>query len=592
MPLRQPIVCVLGHVDTGKTTLLDKIRGTAVQLREAGGLTQHIGASFFPLETLVEMTRRLMKSVRVSIKIPGLLVIDTPGHEAFTNLRRRGGSVADIAILVVDVIRGFENQTYESIEILKSRKTPFIVAANKIDLIPGWRSIPDALFLESYKAQDPYVREDLDNRLYNIMGTLSRLGFRSNRFDKVKDFTKTIAIVPVSAKTGEGIGELLAVLIGLTQQYLRDRLKTTSGPARGTVLEVREEVGLGTTINAVIYDGVLRREDIIVVGGREKPIVTSVRAILMPQPLDEIRDPRKRFIDVEEVSAAAGVKIAAPDLEDAVAGAPIIAVGEGMPLEKAVEEVSQEVERLRISTDKVGVILKTDTLGSLEALTEGLKARGIPIRLADIGDISKRDVMEAVVVGQEEPLYGVILAFNVKVLPDAEEEARAHRVRIFRNNIIYNLMDDYIRWMEEERERRERSVFDRLVKPGKVEVMRGFIFRRAKPAIFGVRVLAGVIAPNRELIREDGKNLGKISQIQEAGKPISLAEAGKEVAISMPKPVVGRHIREGDILYVDIPEEHAKMLRDRFAHRLSEDSLQALEELIEIKRRSNPIWAI
>ncbi len=592
MPLRQPIVCVLGHVDTGKTTLLDKIRGTAVQLREAGGLTQHIGASFFPLETLVEMTRRLMKSVKVTIKIPGLLVIDTPGHEAFTNLRRRGGSVADIAILVVDVIRGFENQTYESIEILKSRKTPFIVAANKIDLIPGWRSIPDALFLESYKAQDPYVREDLDNRLYNIMGTLSRLGFRSNRFDKVKDFTKTIAIVPVSAKTGEGIGELLAVLIGLTQQYLRDRLTTTSGPARGTVLEVREEVGLGTTINAVIYDGVLRREDIIVVGGREKPIVTSVRAILMPQPLDEIRDPRKRFIDVEEVSAAAGVKIAAPDLEDAVAGAPIIAVGEGMPLEKAVEEVSQEVERLRISTDKVGVILKTDTLGSLEALTEGLKARGIPIRLADIGDISKRDVMEAVVVGQEEPLYGVILAFNVKVLPDAEEEARAHRVRIFRNNIIYNLMDDYIRWMEEERERRERSVFDRLVKPGKVEVMRGFIFRRAKPAIFGVRVLAGVIAPNRELIREDGKNLGKISQIQEAGKPISLAEAGKEVAISMPKPVVGRHIREGDILYVDIPEEHAKMLRDRFAHRLSEDSLQALEELIEIKRRSNPIWAI
>jgi len=592
MPLRQPIVCVLGHVDTGKTTLLDKIRGTAVQLREAGGLTQHIGASFFPLETLVEMTRRLMKSVRVTIKIPGLLVIDTPGHEAFTNLRRRGGSVADIAILVIDVIRGFENQTYESIEILKSRKTPFIVAANKIDLIPGWRSIPDALFLESYKAQDSYVREDLDNRLYNIMGTLSRLGFRSNRFDKVKDFTKTIAIVPVSAKTGEGIGELLAVLIGLTQQYLRDRLTTTSGPARGTVLEVREEVGLGTTINAVIYDGVLKREDTIVVGGREKPIVTSVRAILMPQPLDEIRDPRKRFIDVEEVSAAAGVKIAAPDLEDAVAGAPIIAVGEGMPLEKAVEEVSQEVERLRISTDKVGIILKTDTLGSLEALTEGLRMRSIPIRLADIGDISKRDVMEAAVVGQEEPLYGVILAFNVKVLPDAEEEARAHRVRIFRNNIIYNLMDDYIRWMEEERERRERSVFDRLVKPGKVEVLKGFIFRRAKPAIFGVRVLAGVIAPNRELIRMDGKNLGKISQIQDAGKPISLAEAGKEVAISMPKPVVGRHIREGDILYVDIPEEHAKMLRDRFAHRLSEDSLQTLRELIEIKRRSNPIWAL
>ncbi|KYH39312.1 MAG: translation initiation factor aIF-2 [Candidatus Bathyarchaeota archaeon B23] len=592
MPIRQPIVCVLGHVDTGKTTLLDRIRGTAVQLREAGGLTQHIGASFFPLETLVEMTRRLMRSVKVSIRIPGLLVIDTPGHEAFANLRRRGGSVADIAILVVDVLKGFENQTYESLEILKSRRTPFIVAANKIDLIPGWRSTPDALFLESYRTQDPYVREDLDGRLYGIMGTLSRLGFRSNRFDKVKDFTRTVAIVPLSAKTGEGVGELLAVLIGLTQQYLQDRLTTTSGPARGTVLEVREEVGLGTTINAVVYDGILRREDVIVVGGREKPIVTTVRAILMPQPLDEIRDPRKRFIDVEEVSAAAGVKIAAPDLEGAVAGAPIVAVGEGMPLERAVEEVSSEVERLRISTDKVGVVLKTDTLGSLEALTEGLRARGIPIRLADIGDVSKRDVMEAIVVGQEEPLYGAILAFNVRVLPDAEEEARAHKVRVFEGDIIYNLMDEYIRWMEEERERRERSVFDRLVKPGKVEVLRGFIFRRAKPAIFGVRVLAGVIEPNRELIREEGRNLGRISQIQDAGRPISLAEEGKEVAISMPRPVVGRHIREGDVLYVDIPEEHAKMLRDRFPHRLSEESLQTLRELIEIKRRSNPIWAL
>jgi translation initiation factor 5B len=592
MPVRQPIVCVLGHVDTGKTTLLDRIRGTAVQLREAGGLTQHIGASFFPLETLIEMTRRLMRSFKVSIKIPGLLVIDTPGHEAFANLRRRGGSVADIAILVVDVLKGFETQTYESIEILKVRRTPFIVAANKIDLIPGWRSLSDALFLESYKTQDPYVRDDLNNRLYGIMGALSHLGFRSNRFDRVKDFTRTIAIVPVSAKTGEGVGELLAVLIGLTQQYLHEMLTITSGPARGTVLEVREEVGLGTTINAVIYDGILRREDTIVVGGKEKPIVTTVRAIFMPQPLDEIRDPRKRFIDMEEVAAAAGVKIAAPDLEEAVAGAPIVTVGEDMPLEKAVEEVSSEVERLRISTDKVGVVLKTDTLGSLEALTEGLRARGIPIRLADIGDVSKRDVMEAIVVGQEEPLYGVILAFNVKVLPDAEEEAKAHKVRIFKGDIIYNLMDDYVRWMEAERERRERSVFDRLVKPGKVEVLRGFVFRRAKPAIFGVKVLAGVIEPNRELIRMDGKNLGRISQIQEAGKPLSMAEAGKEVAISMPKPVVGRHIREGDILYVDIPEEHAKMLRDRFAHRLPEESLQTLQELIEIQRKSNPIWAL
>ena len=579
-------------VDTGKTSLLDKIRGTAVQMREAGGITQQIGASFFPTETLAAITQQLMKSFRVSIKIPGLLVIDTPGHEAFANLRRRGGSVADLAILVVDITHGFENQTYESIDILKSRRTPFIVAANKIDLIPGWRSIADSLFMVSYSKQEPAVREDLDNRLYSIMGTLSTLGFKSDRFDRVRDFTRNVAIVPVSAKTGEGIGELIAILIGLTQQYLQEKLTVTQGPARGTVLEVKEEVGLGTTINAIIYDGVLRQGDTIVVGGKEGAIATSVRAILMPQPLDEIRDPRKRFINISEAPAAAGVKIVAPNLENAVPGAPLIAVGDGTPLEKVLEEVASEVARIRFYTDKVGVVLKSDTLGSLEALIDLFRARGIPIRMADIGDVSKRDVVEAMAVRYEEPLYGAILAFNVKVLPDAEREARAERIPIFKRDVIYNLIDDYFSWLQAEREAKERREFDALIKPGKIEVMEGFIFRRSNPAIFGVRVLAGVIAPNREMINEEGEALGRITQIQEEGKPVPMAEEGKEVAVSMPRPVIGRHIKEGDILYVDVPEEHVRMLRDRFSSRLTERALETLKELVEIKRRKDPVWAM
>ncbi|RLI31747.1 translation initiation factor IF-2 [Candidatus Bathyarchaeota archaeon] len=578
-------------IDTGKTTLLDKIRGTAVQLREAGGLTQQIGASFFPLETLVEICRSIIKGFRAEIKIPGLLVIDTPGHEAFANLRKRGGSVADMAILVIDVIRGFEPQTYESLEILRARRTPFLVAANKIDLIPGWRAHPDALFLESYRRQDTGVREDLDGRLYDIMGIFSRLGFRADRFDRVRDFTKTIAIVPVSAKTGEGVAELLAVLIGLTQQYLREKLEVGLGPARGTVLEVKEEVGLGTTLNVVIYDGVLRQGDTIVVGGKERPIITKIRALLMPQPLDEIRDPRKRFISVEEVPAAAGVKIVAPDLEDAVAGAPLIALPPDGDVEKAVEEVSSEVDRVRVATDKLGVVLKTDTLGSLEAMTESLRRRGVPIRFADFGDVSHRDVMEALAVKMGEPLYAVILAFNVKVLPDAEREAEEYGIPIFRGDIIYNVMDDYVKWMEAERERRARREFESLVKPGKIQVLPGYVFRRSKPAIFGVKVLAGEIRPGYEMIREDGKQLGKIGQIQESGESLSLASEGREVAVSMPRAVFERNIKEGDILYVDVPERHAKILLEKYSSRLSEGGLEALRELVEIKRRSNPLWA-
>ena len=566
--------------DTGKTSLLDKIRGTAVQMREAGGMTQQIGASFFPLDTLVAITQQLIRNFRVSINIPGLLVIDTPGHEAFANLRRRGGSVADIAILVIDVMHGFENQTYESIEILKARKTPFIVAANKIDQIYGWRANQESLFINSYMKQEQLVREDLDARLYNMMGVFSRMGFRSERFDKVKDFTKEIALVPVSAKTGEGIGELLAVLIGLTQQYLQDKLMVSDGPARGTVLEVKEEPGLGTTINAIIYDGVLRQEDIMVIGGKEEPIVTGIRAILMPQPLEEIRDPRKRFSSITEVPAAAGIKIASPNLENAVPGAPLLVVGGDLTVDKAVAEVSSEIARLRISTDKVGVVLKTDTLGSLEALIESLRAREIPIRLADIGDVSRRDVMEAVSVKFEDPLHAAILAFNIKILPDAEREALDQMVRIFWNDIIYNLIDEYVKWMDSEREAKELREFEALTHPGKVEVLEGFVFRRSNPAIFGVRVVSGLIVPNVEMVNSVGESIGRITQIQESGQPTSQAQEGKEVAVSMPKPIFGRHIKEGEILYVDIPEEHARKLRVKFSARMTESATQALGELV------------
>jgi len=580
--IRQPIVCVLGHVDVGKTLLLDKIRGTAVQMREAGGLTQHIGASFFPAETLLEICREIFKAYRAEIRIPGLLVIDTPGHEAFANLRRRGGSAADIAILVVDVNRGFETQTYECIEILKERRTPFLVAANKLDLVPGWVSHPDQPFFKSYREQSEEAKAELDTRMYDIIGTLSQLGFRADRYDRVRDFMRTVAIVPVSAKTGEGIPDLIAVLVGLTQQYLTERLRTTEGPARGTILEVREEVGLGTTLNAVIYDGVLRKGDTIIVGGKEKPIVTRVKALLLPQPLDEMRDPRKRFMHVDEVTAAAGVKIVAPGLEDALAGSPVVAVPEGEDVEEAVKEVAEEVESVKVSTDRVGVVVKADTLGSLEAILAGLERRGIPVRMGDIGDVSKRDVIEAATVGLKEPLYGVILAFNVKVLPDAEEEAYGRGVRIFSDRIIYNLMDGYVKWLEEKRAERELREFEGLIKPGKIRVLPGYVFRRAKPAIFGVEVLSGRIKPRYELVRTNGRNLGRIGQIQEMGRPLSEATAGMQVAISMPKPVVGRHVKEGDILYVRVPESHARILLERFSHMLSEDELETLKEYLKM----------
>jgi translation initiation factor 5B len=591
MPTRQPIVCVLGHVDSGKTSLLDKIRKTSVQAREVGGITQHIGASYFPVETLGQLVGPLLSRTKGEIEIPGLLIVDTPGHESFANLRRRGGSVADIAILLINVLRGFEAQTYECIEILKVRKTPFLVAANMIDRVPGWNSYPDTPFSKAYQLQDPYVREDLDNRIYDVIGVFSRLGFRADRFDHIKDFTSTVAIVPTSAKTGEGITELMMVLVGLTQQYLKKRLQTTKGPAKGTVLEVKEEPGLGLTINTIIYDGLLRKDDLIVVGGKEKPIVTRIRAILVPKPLDEIRDPRDKFSSVDSVSAAAGVKIVAPDIEGVLAGATLYAVPEDGNPEKYAKLISEEVGKIRIATDVDGIVLKADTLGSLEAIADVLKKNNVPIRLADVGDISKRDIVEAAVVKEHKPLYGVVLAFNVRILPDAEEEAASRSVQIFREKIIYHVIENYLSWFKGKREAGLEQDFETLVKPAKLRIMEGYIFRRARPAIFGVEILAGNIRPKYALVRaDDGEEIGEIQQIQDRGEALSSAQQGMQVAVSVDKPIFGRHIFEKDVLYVKVPEQHVKVLQTTFAERLTAEEQEALSEYVNIMRKKVPFW--
>jgi len=592
MPLRQPIVAVLGHVDHGKTTLLDRIRGTSVAAREPGQITQWIGASLLPSTVIKEICGPLLEQFKIKIEVPGLLFIDTPGHETFSNLRRRGGSAADIAILVIDVSKGVEPQTTESLNILKGRKTPFVVAANKIDLIKGWKSAPDTSFMTVFGQQAPEIQTELDNRIYIIMGTLSRLGFRSDRFDRITDFTKNVAIIPTCARTGEGIPELLAIVAGLTQAYMHDKLEVRGGPALGTVLEVKEEPGLGMTINAIIYDGVLKVNDTIVLGGREAPISTKVRALLLPKPLDEIRDPKDRFLNAQRVTAASGVKIAAPNLDLALAGSALYVVPHGKNVREYARMIEEEVEKLRIQTDRDGVILKTDTLGSLEAITNSLSNYNVPLRLADVGDVSKRDIAEAEAVWVDDRLHAAVLAFNVKVLPDAEQEAATAGIPLFKANIIYHLIEDYLKWFEEQRAAGMKAELDSVVRPGSVRVLPGFVFRRSKPAVVGVEVLNGRIRPKYPLMDENGRRIGEIMQIQDKGKDLPEATKGMQVAASIDKGVVGRNVLEGQNLTVDIPEKHVKILQSRLASELSPEEAELIKSVIELKRRQNPIWGL
>ena len=591
MELRQPVVVVLGHVDSGKTSLLDKIRGTAVQEREAGGITQHIGASFFPIETIRNITGQLYSKISKSeTQIPGLLVIDTPGHEIFANLRMRGGSAADIAIVVVDVNKGFEAQTIESTEILRKRKVPYLIALNKIDMISGWRKSGIPFIIEEMKKQDPTIQQALDTKVYDVVGSLSRLGYNSEAFWRVKDFTKELAIVPVSAATGVGIPELLAVLVGLSQQYLAKRLEQHKVGARGIVLEINEEVGLGPSANVILLDGILKHGDSIVIAKREGAIITKVKSILLPKPLDEMRDPRDKFKPVDQVISAAGLKITSPDLDGVLAGSPLYAIEKKNNENTLKQMVESEVKSAILNTDSNGVILRCDTIGSIEAIIDLLKRANISVRSADIGHITRRDVIEASAVREKDRYLGVVLGFNVKVLDDAEKESHERNVKIFNEQIIYNLVRNYTDWVRYQREHEESILFNEIPPICKFQFMRGYIFRRNDPAVFGAEILVGRLRQKVVVINEDGKKMGTVQQVQENGKAIEEAVKGMQVAVSIKGPVIGRQLNEDDILYTDLNSRHAKTLTERFSHRLNEDEKQVFDRILTMKRKSDPAY--
>jgi|Deesub1362B_J571_1020462.scaffolds.fasta_scaffold00004_308 translation initiation factor 5B len=584
---------IANDVVVHNTSLLDKIRGTAVQLREAGGITQHIGASLFPKETVEAMCGDLLKKFRFKLEVPGILVIDTPGHEVFTNLRRRGGSAADIAILVVDIMKGFQPQTHESLQILVSRRVPFLVAANKIDLIPRWKPQNTFSILKSLPNQVTDVISDMETRIANIITSLATYKFESERFDRIKDFKKTVAIIPISAKTGEGIQELLTILVGLVQKFMLDKLEVdTTKPGQGVILEVTKEVGFGTVLRAIHVDGLIRKGDTLIAMSPEGPVITKVRAILMPAPLDEIRDPRKKFRNMELSRPAAGIILSAANVDNVYAGSPFYSTDIQNEIGQLIENVTKEVSSIRIDTDKIGIVIKADTLGSLEAFVNLCKRKGIPVRKADVGPVSKKDIVDASIVKMSDELRGAVLCFNIDIHEDAETLARERGVPVFRGNILYRVLDDYLDWVANKIEEKKRIELEFLIKPGRIKVLEGYVFRHSKPAIVGVRVLNGVIKPKYPLIKTDGSRVGIIHQIQDRGKSIHEAKKEMEVAISIREAIVGKTFEEGDILLVDIPENHVKKLIKEYKEELSLDDIEVINELIKIKRKKYPAWAI
>lgn len=584
--IRTPIVCVMGHVDHGKTSLLDRIRGSSVVSSEAGAITQHIGATIVPIDAIRKMSGSMEK---IPINIPGLLFIDTPGHHAFTTLRARGGALADMAILVVDISQGFQPQTIEALQILRNCKTPFVIAATKIDRIHGWRVNKDESFQSTFAKQNERVRGDIETKTYEIVGNLSDLGFSADRYDRVSDFQRNLAIVPVSAHTGEGIADLLMIMIGLAQRYMGDELKLAAeGPGAGTVLEVKEERGLGTTLDVILYDGTLSVGDEIAMATQDDVVTTKVRSLLKPRPMKEILV-EDRFGRVKSVVAASGIKVSAPNLEKVIAGSPLFVVRGN--IDELSARIRKEMQEIHVTLAEEGVVIKADTIGALEALCKELEAKQIPVMRAAVGPVSRHDLVETET--SKNAAFRVLLSFNTPILPDAADiikDPLYTQVKVFSGQVIYQLIDQYVEWRDEQKRIAEKAQFEHVMMPAKIRLLPDCVFRQSNPAVVGVRVLGGKLRADVDLVKLDGKRVGHLKTMQLRQETIREADEGLEVAVAIEGVTIGRQLNVGEDLLVDLPERHVKVLERELLKTLNVSTQEVLAEFVAIRRKAEPFW--
>jgi len=562
--IRQPIVTVCGHVDHGKTSILDAFRGSSIQEGEAGGITQKISFTKYPFEQIKSACPLLEKN-KIKLEIPGYLFIDTPGHAAFINLRKRGGALADLAILVVSIKDGIKPQTAEVLQILKANKVPFLIALNKVDMISGWQKRDN--LRESIESQSINTKNEFDEALLTFQGSLREHGFDSDLYYEVKDFTKKIAIVPTSARTNEGISELLFVLCGLSQGFLKEKLKIGE-EAKGVILELKKGKGI-ESIEAILYDGELKEGDEIAIASFGEPIVTKVRAI------EEILPLSFKYKPVKSAIAATGVRMQLKSKEGVTSGMPFQTINKN--LEKIKSEFKKEVSGI-IKTDKQGIIVKADSLGSLEALIYLLKKENIQIIKADIGQIGNFDIVSGKANLDINPLDAIILGFNVGV----EEGLERGNVKIITHEVIFKLIEELQEWRTKKAKEIELEKMLGLATICKLEILPQYLFRNSNPAIFGVRVVAGKVKVGLPLMDENGEEVARVKSLQLEKASVVEGKQGDELAIALPGINFERRLKGIKYLYVYISDKQAKQFKEN-KELLSGDELRVLQEVADIK---------
>ena len=578
--IRQPIVTVCGHVDHGKTSILDCLRGSCVQEGEAGGITQKISFTLYPIEKLKASCPLIEKS-GIKLNIPGFLLIDTPGHAAFTNLRKRGGSLADLAVLVIDINEGIKPQTAEVIKILNMNKTPFLIALNKIDNISGWRKL-DTDLRKSIEMQPENVKQLFQEKYLTLIGSLNSHGFEADLFYNITDFTKNIALVPTSARTKEGIPELIMMLCGLSQKYLSNKLKL-GNDAKGVILEVKKDKSMNYA-EAILYDGELKKTDEIAIANfdSEEPTITKIRI------LEEILPLCTKFKPKDKATASTGLRLQLIDKAEILPGMPFVLYKNNL---KEIKETFKKEISGAIKIQKQGIIAKADSLGSLEALLFLLKEKNIPVVKAGIGNIRKTDIISAKANIEINEIDAVVVGFNTEIEEDAKELCKKEKIKLITDEVIYKLIENLVEFRKQKAQEIEKQRLMELTTIGKAKILKEYVFRNSNPAVFGIKVEAGKLKHGLNLIDNENNKIGRIKNIQSENKSVEEALEGIEVAISISGVNFERQLKDKEFLYTDLGETQFKKFKNN-KDLLTQNEIKALQNIAEIKRKEKPGWGM
>ena len=589
--LRAPIVCVLGHVDAGKTKILDKLRHSNVQLGEAGGITQQIGATFIPIENIQSHISKIDERFHTKTRIPGILLIDTPGHASFTNLRSRGSSLCDIAVLILNIDKGIEKQSVESLDLLRMRKTPFIIALNQIDRTYNWRRFDWSGFEDSYRKQ-----KDQQKRLFDEKVEQNKMQFIKNNINaelyyKNTNMKEYVNMVPTSAITGEGLPDLLGLLVYLTDNYLIRQI-TYKEEVKCSILEVKVLETIGTTIDVVLVNGTIHVGDKIVIGGLLGPIKTVVKIILLPKPMKEMRV-KCEYERYDEISGAIGVKIFCPDLENALAGSPLYVYKTEEEAEHYCNEISKDFNSIvqkYLNKKGKGIMVQASTLGSLEAILTFLNEQKVEVAVVGVGNLNKKDVIKLQIKHAEDENVMkedlVILCFDNKVLPEAQKVADENGIKIFVDDIIYHLFDKFIEFknksiLERKKEKEKEAIFPCSLKT----VM---FINKKDPLIIGVSVTEGVLKIGTPIYCvEKNLPLGVVESIEREKKPINNVrpndgDVAIRIKVADSSLAAGRHFDESSTYVSQITRNSINALKNYFREDMTTDDWKLVIKLKKI----------